>query len=55
MSTYAILMPNIGEISLIPNPVTQNSKFEISIRVSEITVELTPEIRYSGEFYAGEV
>lgn len=55
MSTYSILMPNIDDISLIPNPVAQNSEFQISITVSEITVELTPEIRYSGEFYAGEV
>ena len=55
MSSYTILMPNIDEISLTPNPVTQNSNIMISIGVSEITVELTPEIKYAGEFYSGEV
>ena len=55
MSTYSILIPNIDDISLSPNPVTQNSNLIISIGISEVTIELTPEIRYSGEFYAGEV
>lgn len=55
MSIYSILIPKIDEISLVPNPVVQNSEFKISIMVSEIAVELKPETRYSGELYAGEV
>lgn len=55
MNVYSVLMPSIDEISLAPNPVNQNSSVMVSISVSEITVELTPEIRYAGEFFAGEV
>ncbi len=55
MSVYTILMPSIDDIYITPNPVTQNSSLAISVKVSEITVELIPEIKYSGEFYSGEV
>ncbi len=55
MSTYTILMPNIEDVIINPNPVVQNASIDIKVEVSEITVQLTPEIKYSGEFYLGEV
>ena len=51
----SILMPNIDEVSLMPNPIIQNSSLLISIKVSEITMELLEEEKFSGEFDSGEV
>lgn len=55
MSAYKILVPNIELVKLTPNPVFQNSTLKVSLVVSEIEKILIPEIRYSGEFYSGEV
>lgn len=55
MSNYTILMPSIDQISITPNPAIQNSNIKISVLVTEVQVKLTPEIKYSGEFYSGEV
>lgn len=50
-----ILLPSLKEITINPNPVTQNAEFLISVNVNEEIIKLNPEIRYSGEFYSGEV
>lgn len=51
---YEILMPKFDSAAIIPNPVDQNKQFEIQLQISEETVVLYPEIRYSSTFYSGE-
>ena len=55
MSIYSILIPKVDGILLTPNPVNQNSSFTLKLEVSEVEIQLEPEIRYSGEIYSGEV
>lgn len=55
MDEYIVLIPTIQAASVSPAPVSINSKFTISVSVSEIEKILYPEIWYSGEIYSGEV
>lgn len=52
--SYTILKPVVNEVSIVPNPVNQNTAFVIAIVVSETEVELEPITLYAGTFYCGE-
>ena len=52
---YEILIPVVQAATFSANPTTINEKIIITVTVVEQTVILEPEIRYSGEIYAGEV
>ena len=53
-STVSVLCPYISEAGMEPNPVSINTKFLLSVSITEIAVVLRPETRYSGEEYSGE-
>ena len=52
---YQIQIPRIDSAEIAPNPADMNTKFLLSVLVSEQTVTLEPYYYYSGEVYAGEV
>ena len=52
---YEVLLPVIQAATFSVNPATINEKITITVTVVEQIVILEPEIRYSGEIYAGEV
>jgi len=52
---YETQIPVISAAVFSVNPANINAKIVLSVSVSEITKVLEPEIRYSGELYAGEV
>lgn len=47
--------PNVTSATITPNPVDMNTRFLLSVAVSEVTVTLDEEKLYSGEFYSKEV
>lgn len=51
---YEVLMPKVTAVSFSVNPVNAKAQTVISVKVVEVTVYLEPELRYSGEIYAGE-
>lgn len=53
MST-SVLVPNVDNITITPNPVSINTSFLISVKVSEITKVLEPESVYCGTLYCGQ-
>ncbi len=53
--SYQIQVPRIDSASISPNPVGFNTKFLLSVLVSEETIILEPYYYYSGDIYAGEV
>lgn len=53
--SYQIQIPRVDSASITPNPVSFNTKFLLSVSVSEETVTLEPYFYYSGDLYAGEV
>ena len=55
IKTYSIESVAITEVSLLPNPVSINSAFKISITAVDEALTLIEEIVYSGEHYSGEV
>ena len=50
-----LLMPQFDEVTIDTNPTNTDGLIKISIRVSEQEITLSPEERYSGEFYLAEV
>jgi hypothetical protein len=52
--SYQTQIPQITAASFAANPAVINAKIVLSVTVKEITKILEPEIRYSGEIYAGE-
>ena len=54
MST-AVLFPKFTSVVFSPNPVNKGAKVVITVKVTEETRYLEAEVRYSGEFNAGEV
>lgn len=53
--SYQVQIPRIDSVSITPNPVDFNTKFLLSVSVSEETITLEPYYYYSGDIYAGEV
>ena len=53
--SYTAQIPRVDSAAITPNPVDFNTKFVLSVSVSEETVTLEPYYYYSGEIYAGEV
>lgn len=53
--SYTAQIPRVDSAVITPNPVDFNTKFVLSVSVSEETVTLEPYYYYSGEIYAGEV
>lgn len=52
--TVSVLCPTVTAAAAAPNPVPINTRFVLSLSVTEISVILKPETRYSGESYCGE-
>lgn len=52
--SYTLLVPQVDNVSIVPNPVNANTSFLIAISVSEVEEILEPILIYSGTFYAGE-
>ena len=50
-----ITMPEIVSATFSANPAQINKNIVLSVVVTEKVIVLEPEIRYSGEFYSGEV
>lgn len=46
--------PSITSATIAPNPVDMNTRFLLSVVVSEITVTLDEEKLYAGEINSGE-
>lgn len=55
IKTYSIESVAITAASLLPNPVSINSAFKISITAVDEALKLIEEIAYSGEHYSGEI
>lgn len=53
--SYQIQISKIDAAAITPNPADMNTKFLLSVSVSEQTVTLEPYYYYSGDLYAGEV
>ena len=53
--SYTAQIPRVDSAVITQNPVDFNTKFVLSVSVSEETVTLEPYYYYSGEIYAGEV
>ena len=51
----AVLFPKFTSVAFSPNPVSRGAKVVITVKVTEEIRYLDAEIRYSGEFNAGEV
>lgn len=52
--TYVLLVPEIQQATITPNPVNANTAYLLTIKVTEIEKILEPIIRYCGTFYCGE-
>lgn len=50
-----LLMPEVVNALILPNPTDINSTIRIQVTVSEKLVTLDEEKLYSGEVYSGEV
>ena len=53
--TYTTTIPEIVSAVFSVNPATINQKIVLTVVVTEKTVVLEAEKRYSGELYSGEV
>ena len=53
--TYIALMPEIVSATFSINPASINQTIVLSVTVTEKTIVLEPEKRYSGELHLGEV
>ena len=53
--SYSVQIPSVDSATISPNPVEFNTKFLISVSVSEETIILEPQYYYSNEVYSGEV
>ena len=52
---YQVQIPRVESATISPNPVDFNTKFLLSVAVSEETITLEPYYYYSSDLYAGEV
>ena len=50
-----ISIPEIVSAKFSANPAQINTSIVLTVVVTEKVIALEPEIRYSGEFYSGEV
>ena len=55
MAELYTTIPEIVSASFSANPTQINAKIILTVVVTEKVIVLEPEIRYSGEFYSGEV
>lgn len=55
MDTYPTDVFEISSLDLLPNPAVINSRVAAKVVVTEKTEILMPDIRFTNEFYAGEV
>ncbi len=55
MDTYTTVIPKIVSAMFSINPANINQTIVLTVEVTEITIVLEAEKRYSGEFYSGEV
>lgn len=53
--SYITTIPKIDSANIIPSTVTSNSKFILTVIVSELEVTLHPEQIFSNEIYSGEI
>ena len=53
--TYSTVVPEIVSAAFSVNPATINQSIVLTVKVTETTIVLEPEKRYSGELYSGEV
>lgn len=53
--TYTTTIPKIVSAVFSINPASINQTIVLSVAVTETTIVLEPEKRYSGELYLGEV
>ena len=53
--TYTTTMPQIVSAVFSINPASINQNVVLTVVVTETTIVLEPEKRFSGEFYLGEV
>lgn len=53
--TYTAVIPEIVSAMFSNNPANMNQNIVLSVVVTETTIVLEAEKRYSGEFYSGEV
>lgn len=44
----------VTAVQLTPNPVNFNAALRVTVTAVETSIELPPEIAYSGECYSGE-
>lgn len=51
---YYITQPSITAALLSPNPVLAGSTLRIQVTADMETIQLFPELLYSGEIYAGD-
>lgn len=52
--SYLLYIPKIQNVSITPNPVFQNTKFTISVKVSEIETEVRKVYPYCGSLVCGQ-
>ncbi len=52
---YTVQVPAITAVSIAPNPAQINRAITIAVTITERSVTLSPEERFSGELYLGEV
>ena len=53
--TYTTTIPTIVSAVFSVNPASINQNIVLTVKVTETTLVLEPEKRYSGEIYSGEV
>ena len=53
--TYTTTIPTIVSAVFSINPASINQSIVLTVKVTETTIVLEPEKRYSGEIYSGEV
>lgn len=53
--TYTTVVPEIVSAVFSINPANINQTIVLTVKVTETTIVLEAEKRYSGEFYSGEV
>lgn len=51
---YYITRPTVAAAMLTPNPVAAGSALHIQVAADMTTIQLFPELIYSGEIYAGD-
>lgn len=52
---YETYVPIVRAAAFSANPANINAKIVLTVKVAEVLMILSPEIRYAGEIYAGEV